>query len=466
MWTPRRVLPLVLLLVWSHAIARAEILVRWDLDQVPARDSLGISALVVPASKPAAVQAAVAAGYRVYLDVEAASISEVGTLADAASGVVVRGKVSPQQLDQLRQRLRWPAARVLSVDERGMWPHIRLNWVTLRNNVLQVSSRTAQPWLDSNAVFARIASSRRDGPLLLSPTWEPITVADTHQGPALENYLVAIAEAGSFGNDLVLPLHEGFQRELLLGKPAARAAWQEMRRYLEFYSWDLPPRYRRLSNIGIVTGDPMGSVEILRLLTRHNLPFELVAPDALQGEGLKGFALVIVLDPLTDAQVRPLTAFARSGGTVVVNGPPAGVAWDGAVPLVKSERHVSYRVGEGRVLERLEAIADPDEFAKDVREVLGPDGRIVDVWNGITVLIAPYEDPAGETVLITAVNYAHDAQPIQVQMRGTFSVGYYESPESEPALLPLRHRNGATEFVLPALRVGGRVFLSHEHDPQ
>ena len=456
---------LVSLLTWPSAALDAEVLVRWDLEQVPSRESLGISTLLIPVSKPAAVREALAEGYRVYLDGDAASLSNAAALPESVSGVVVRG-ASAQQLDQLRQRLRSRGVRVWSVDERGTWPHVRLNWVTLRNDVLQVSSRTSQPWIDSNAFLVRIAAASSGEPLLLSYAWEPITVADTHQGPALENYLVAIAEAGSFGSDLVLPLHEGFERSLLLGKPAARGEWQEIRRYLEFYSWDLPHRYRRVSNIGVVTADPMGSVEVLRLLTRHNLPFEVVAPDGLRAGALDGFALTIVLDGLKEAHVQQLSAFAKKGGTVVLNGPTQGFKWQDAVPLVKNERQAGYRVGEGRVLELLEPISDPDEFARELREVLGPDARVVDVWNGITVLIARYEDSTGETTLVTAVNYAHEAQPIQVRVRGSFSLAYYETPESAPALLPLRHRNGHTEFVLPALRVGGRVFLSREDAPK
>jgi hypothetical protein len=342
-----------------------------------------------------------------------------------------------------------------------------MNSVTLRRDVLQAANRSAQPWLDSNAVFVRIAAAQGDrAPLLLSYTWEPVTVADASAGPALQHYLVAIAEAGSFGYDLLLPLHEGFQRSLLMGQPAARADWQEIRRHIEFASWDLPRRYRRVANIGVVCADPMGSVEILRLLSRHNLPFEIVGADALQGEQLAKFALLVALDPLKPGQVGPLAAFARRGGTVVLNGPAQGIQWEGAVQLAKTGRHASYGVGDGRVLEWIDPVADPDEFALDVREALGPDRRVVDVWNGITVLVAPYEDPAGNTVLVTAVNYAHDPVPIQVRVKGTFSYGYYESPESAPALLPLRHRNGFTEVVLPDLRVGARVFLSNGHEPK
>ena len=463
MSTSRCVLAVVLLLSWPRAAAHAEVLVRWDLDGVPPREGLGIQTLVVPASKPAAVREAIARGFRVHLEVDASVLSEGAALADGVSGVVVRGSVSPRQLDQLR--LRAPGLRVLSIDERGMWPHIRLNPVTLRDNVLQVASRSAQPWMDSNAVFVRITAPGPNGaPLLLSPTWEPTTVADARHGPVLDDYLVAIAEAGSFGHDLVLPLHESFERRLLLGQPAARADWQEIRRYLDFFSWELPRRYRRISNVAVVSADPMGSIEILRLLTRHNLPFERLAPDDLRAEALKGFALAIVLDPLKPAQVRPLTAFAHDGGTVVLNGPPPGVAWAGAVPLVKNGRHAAYGIGSGRVLELLESIDDPDAFALDMRQVLGPERRVVDVWNGITVLVAPYEDPSAENVLVTVLDYAHDAQPIPVRLAGTYSIAHYESPESGPVLLPLERRNGHTEFVLPALRVGGRVFLAREHE--
>jgi hypothetical protein len=49
---------------------------------------------------------------------------------------------------------------------------------------------------------------------------------------------------------------------------------------------------------------------------------------------------------------------------------------------------------------------------------------------------------------------------VQLRIRGTFSQVSCESPEEAPALLPYQHRNGYTEFVLPALRTGARVFLS------
>ena len=75
----RRVL-LLLLMIGVSRDAVAEILVRWDQDQIPSTQSLGISSVVIPANKPAAVRSALARGYRVYVEIESAGFE----LADQA----------------------------------------------------------------------------------------------------------------------------------------------------------------------------------------------------------------------------------------------------------------------------------------------------------------------------------------------------------------------------------------------
>jgi hypothetical protein len=68
-------------------------------------------------------------------------------------------------------------------------------------------------------------------------------------------------------------------------------------------------------------------------------------------------------------------------------------------------------------------------------------------------------------VLLTALNYAHQELPLQVRVPGKFSAVHYESPETEMTLLPYQQRDGFTEFVIPALRVGARVFLTPDATP-
>ena len=95
-----------------------------------------------------------------------------------------------------------------------------------------------------------------------------------------------------------------------------------------------------------------------------------------------------------------------------------------------------------------------------MRQRLGSEHRVVDVWNGITVLVAPYSRATSKDLVLTVVNYAAQPLPIQLRVRGTFSEVQYEAPGQPAVLLSFEVRNGGTEFVLPALSVGGRVFLN------
>ena len=439
----RASLVLAILLI-PAAVCRAEVLVRWTEDEVPPQPVLGIATLAMPAANRDAMREAVARGYRVYLEVPSARLTTFTPPAGIA-GILVKGPAPAPQLAALRRRLP-QSTRVIAVDERGTWPHIRSNWVTKNNDVLQVAGRSAQPWIESNAgVIAAAKAVSRTAPVL-AYEWTGLTVSQTDQGPALENYLVAIAEAGSFGADLVLPLHERFQRRLLLGQPDARLEWQAIRRYIEFYSGDLPDRYTRLASFGLVTAAPATWVEAMDLMARHNLTFDVIPPSKVVDHRPDGpLKTFIVLDPPDGALAKALANFQQAGGTVMVAGAP------GEQPPVIPGL-------DARAIVRA---ADPNRFALDVRRVLGRDGRVLEIWNGITVLAAPYTAPGSSDALVTLVNFAHDPLPVQLSIRGTFARVQYESPEEPaPLLLPHEQRDGRTEFVVPSIRVGGRIFLS------
>ena len=408
--------------------ARAEVLVRWDQPDVPPPAALGVFTLVIPAESGEARARALAQGYRVYVEVEAAALPGFKPPAGPLAGVLVKGTPRPALLRQLRAGLAPRGARVRVVDDRGKWPHIRSNWVTRKEDVLQVTGRSAQPWIENNAALVRINSALAGAgvPPILTYRWQPITLSDVDEGPALENYLVAIAEAGSFGADLLLPLHERFQSRLLAAEPRARGEWARIRSYLEFYAWPLHARHTPVANVGVVSAEPMLSFEVMNLLLRHNLPFELLRPGDLHTRPLGGFKILVVLDPPGAAEAQALEAYAAAGGRV-------------------------HRVTDG--------VADPNAFAFEVRKMLGPENRLVEIWNGITVIAAPFQEADGGLVL-TAVNYAHQSLPVQMRVPGSYSSVQFETPEEPAALLPHAVRNGYTEFVLPALRVGGRVFLT------
>ncbi|MEN3337870.1 MAG: hypothetical protein V7647_1546 [Acidobacteriota bacterium] len=462
----------------APTLCSAEVLIRWDQPEVPSSASLGIATLVIPAENSGAAQNAVTRGYRVYLEVAARALSTFSPPAEGFAGVIVRGQASGEQLALLRARL-GRRGRLITLDERGKWPHIRSNWVTRHGEVLQVSNRSAQPWIENNAALMRIvhttasnggtAAGGTPGPTaFMTYQWQSETQSELDDGPDTENYLVAIAEAGSFGGDLLLPLHQRFERDLLLGLPQAREAWQRIRQSMEFYSWGLPDQSVPVANIGVVTRDPQAWFEVMNLLSRHNLPFQLISPAGLTTELTASLDLLIVLDSPSAAQFSVLDGFAHRGGTLVLDrtgvaGTQAGSVspWAALRPLVTSDERVSYKVGDGRVVEVRKGVADPDKFALEIRELLGAAHRSIDIWNGITVIAAAYKDPDGRSMRVHVLNYAHQPLPVQMRIAGTYSLVQYESPEERSTLLPYQHRDGFTEVVLPALRTGGRIFLSN-----
>ena len=414
---------IVALLAVSHG-ASAEVLIRWDLSSVPPPQALGISTLVMPVAQEQGIKQALAQGYRVHVEIDTAQAATFSPI-EGIAGVIVKGTIAPDVRERLAQR----AVVVRVAEDRGKWPHIRTNWVTRNKDVLQVTNRSSQPWLENNAALITIAADRlAEGQrILLTYSWQPVTVADLDRGPRLENYLVAVAEAGSFGADLLLPLHERFERELLAGAPDVRAEWAEIRTSIEFYAWNVSMPQQSLANVGVVTADPMRDFELLNLLARHNLPFVLIPPGKVPSEELTGIDLLMVLDPLDPAAKQRAQEFGASG--------------------------------RGRVVERADVAADPNTSALQMRQLLGAERRVVDIWNGITVLIAPYSRAASGDVVLTAVNYAAQPLPIQLRVRGAFSQVQYEAPGQPAVLVPFEVRDGGTEFVLPVLRIGGRVFL-------
>ena len=424
----RLAIPAILALLALSPAVSAETLVRWDLAAVPSPQALGISTLVIPAAQEQGIKQALAQGYRVFVEIDAAKAAAFSPI-EGIAGVIVKGTIA----SDLRERLAQRAKVVRVADDRGKWPHIRTNWVTRNKDVLQVTNRSSQPWLENNAALITIAADRlpEGQRVLLTYTWQPVTVSDLDRGPRLENYLVAIAEAGSFGADLLLPLHERFEQDLLAGAPDARAEWIEIRKSVDFYAWNVSLPRQAIANVGVVTGDPMRDFELLNLLKRHNLPFVVLPPAALAPGRLAGIDLLIVLDPLDQAAKQRVQEFAASGKGSIT-----------------------------RVIERANVPADPNASALEMRQLLGADRRVVDIWNGITVLIAPYSRPERGDVVLTVVNYAAQPLPTQLRVRGAFSQVQYEVPGQAAVLVPFEVRDGGTEFVLPALRIGARVFLS------
>ena len=87
--------------------------------------------------------------------------------------------------------------------------------VIKRDGVLQVTSPTAQPWIDSNLALVRLDHTFRPQQTpLYEFQWDQSDSMQQEYGPSAADYSLAVAEAGAFHADLVLSLHPGLQTDL------------------------------------------------------------------------------------------------------------------------------------------------------------------------------------------------------------------------------------------------------------
>ena len=159
----RRGLSLLLLLCAAFAQTVAgKVYVRWTQSTLPPAKLLGVKELVIPWNDGATslMEAAKRQGYHIYLEAtleQAATAAEAGVKAGAA-GIMLRGTATEQsQVEESTHKLRaqYPKLKILPLSAGGKQPEMRGWLVFNKNGILQVSSPSAQPWLDQNLATVR-----------------------------------------------------------------------------------------------------------------------------------------------------------------------------------------------------------------------------------------------------------------------------------------------------------------------
>jgi hypothetical protein len=327
--------------------------------------------------------------------------------------------------------------------------------------ILQVSSPTEQPWIDSNLAQVRFdqAFSPSQIPLIDFP-WESSDALQQAQGPGTEDYLLAVAETGATHSDLILNLHPTLQKALVHGSDEGWAVWKQIAQYMEFYLREDDRPVALQANVGVVTNDFDASYETTNLMARHNVVFRVLPPGDLTPQGLQGLDLVVLFAQPGDAAVRTVAGFVEAGGIAILLSLRGPFPWQSTGGDRSTDHSVTYGAGKGKVIELAEGVADPGTFAQDVRRLLGKDKLPISLWNASTTLGVPYKLPGSPMATLELVNYSADPMPVQVCVKGSYSVDRYETPERGccQSIAPIR-QDGFTQFDLPWLKIGGRVHL-------
>ena len=442
--------------------------IRWTYPVVPPAKILGLNDLVISWNHGAIslLESGHKQGYHVYLEAtsqQASAAAEAGK--DIATGVLLKTSPSEQtDVDASLQTLRslFPKLTFLVLNP-GKQPQMRGTLVLNKNGILEVSSPTAQPWLDTNLALVRIeqALHPRQVPLY-SFEWELTDSLQKAQGPQVEDYLLAVAEAGAFHADLVLSLHDNLQKALAQNDAHGMHLWKQVQGYLEFSSRN-KESLEPAGNIGVLAGDYKKSYEPINLLARHNIPFRILRPTDLAAYRLKQIDVLVVLASRPQ-NVKSITDFVTQGGTAILVDLPGPHPWQSGRRVQTGDHWVGYAVGRGRVIELSEPIPDPETFAQDIRRLMDKQRVFISLWNALTTVAIPYLEPHDGVTMLELINYAEEPLRVQVRVKGSFHPIRYETPERGccESLTPVQ-RGGFTEFVVPALRIGGRVHLGERH---
>lgn len=455
-------------LFFAPTAAWSGVLLHWTNPAIPPGNELGIESLAISLKDYSSVRAAQAGkqGYQIYVEValEKAETAAQRADQDHLAGVILNVQKSHRatlETELSRLRSAYPKLSFMVLSAEGKRPQMRGSLVIKRDAVLEVSSPTAQPWIDSNLSLIKVQQRLHPGQRpLYTFSWGESDSGQQQGQLSADDYAIAVAEAGTFHADVVLDVDENLQKGLAAHDPKAWALWKQVQSYARFY-FDAPkPSLHAEANVAVVEDELDTGDEVLNLLARHNIPFSVFQSSDLQTQDLSPYDVIIVFAKSSPQNSERIVDLASRGKTIVLVEAQGSYPWNNTQPVRMNEHSVSYTVGAGKVLELSEAVTDPETFAQDVRRLIGKERALMNLWNGLTTIAVPYGESSGNITLMEFVNYAGDPVRVQVQVKGAFTSIQYEAPEREccESLAPVIH-NGFTEFVIPELRIAGRVHL-------
>src|SRR4029077_17233955 len=219
-------------------LAWSTVFVRWSNATLPPANSLGVNDIVLDWNvPPALLVTAQKQGYRVYVETP---LKQAAAAANACAKTKCNGIIlnvpeadaagTEKSLASLRSA--YPKLRFLTVNGNGKQPEMRGNLIIKHDSVLEVSSPTMQPWIDTNLALVKVEQRSREQTV----PFYALSWADDgqHKSQTADDYSLAVAEASAFHANLLLQIGEDLQRALIKHDSEAWALWNEVRSVLKF----------------------------------------------------------------------------------------------------------------------------------------------------------------------------------------------------------------------------------------
>jgi hypothetical protein len=460
---------LLSVIAWLNvAPAAGKVLLRVAAGPLPSAQALGVNEVVVqwPLRDASGLTNLFAIGFHIFLEAGSNDLAAAVAAAERENlaGVIINltGSDTTNNSQTVRSITEAHAKLLFRfLISGGKQPQMRGRLVVDRDGILQVSSPSSQPWLDTNLAIVRLAEAfHPEQPVLYDFHWD--LADEVHQafGPSADQYALAISEAATIRADVILDFPESLQKSLVAHQPAAWSTWNQIKPYLAFSSAAHTDDAHPVANIGIITCDAQTNYEAVNLMARHNLTFETVRLPDLNAERLNAWNTLVVFCPPKDPEIGLFNAFAKRGGIVVIVNQRGDYPWHSNVPTRKDERSSTFSVGSGEIVELREPVTDPEDFARDLRRLIGAQRCALGLWNSLTTLVTGYRQGSGGETILSVINFADVPDNVQVQIKGRFTSVQLETPEvAGRVALQSFERDGFTEFTIPRLVIAARVHL-------
>jgi hypothetical protein len=357
--------------------------------------------------------------------------------------------------------LPWNSPSAVLVAKSNVWPGIASQGLNSqdwrRGGDEQAAGPTAEPWIDSNGWFLRLAKVSAPSKttwLLFDPPGGPnIVLADA--------YRRAIADSGSFGGRWVVSLDDALRASVAQKEQSALETWKSIAGALEFFTkhsqWET---YSPVGQIGVISdftgANETTGTETLNLMVRRNVPFRIIEKSKLATAPLTGYKALISVDeamPEPAARKR-LLDFAQQGGALLVSQDWKG---QGGTPSGAAHPRLDLRkLGKGKFAVCKDAAPDPYMVARDIHVLLSRTNDLSRFFNLSAFLSGHTAAPGGASALLQINNFAGSSRGAVSQVTVWFPQQYREARmwalgSAEPVALKLEPQNTGMEVQIPGI---------------
>jgi len=382
------------------------------------------------------------------------SLAAAGNEAARAAGAVAGLAALPTAK---RSELPWTSPEAVLVATDCVWPNV----ATVANNA-ELSGPTANPWIDSNGWFLRLAKVRAPEKIL----WMAFEPPAPPRIVPLDSYLRAIADTGTWGGRWVVSLDSDLRGGLARGDAKALESWKAISGAVAFF--EQRRQWTSLDPLGVVgvisdfagpNEAPAG--EALNLLGRRSLAYRVIEKSKAETASLAGFHALIDIDEGAPAPAlrRKLLAFVQNGGLLLATpgwGQPVGTPIDLDHPRVNVRR-----LGKGRLAIAKDASPDPFMIARDVHMLLGRTYDVARFFNLSAFLSYCSAAPNGGQELVQVVSFASRANDVATAWipRKYAAAQLWSLGAAGPAPIEMIPENSGFSLPLPAVTVYAAVEL-------